>query len=233
MGPAGPGEGPPMPGAVPAAAMSGPRRRPWQLGLRSLFLLTAAIAAWLTVAVNRREIGSLRARIAAVQPLVHELRVDDPAEIAVVKREPLWYDENVWDVYLPEGPHRLAIATREIDDPVRTSPTPKATMPTPKATLPLPPGRHRIALEQGRDGECFRVAVILDDRPALEVVEPPGWNQGGGWSGSSPFSQGTSLPADWPVTLLRRRFFAMGPSGSAKMPPGPTEGLLLWIEPAD
>ena len=61
----------------------------------------AAIAVWMTCFLNRRQNARLEARIQALLPLVHELVIDDPAKIAVVKLEEYWYDENRWEVYLP------------------------------------------------------------------------------------------------------------------------------------
>ena len=82
---------------VPAVRRLG--RKPWQFGLRSIFLVTAAIAVWAAVFANNRENAMLESRIASLRPLARELVVDDPTQIAVVKLDELWYDENIWDVH--------------------------------------------------------------------------------------------------------------------------------------
>ena len=89
--------------ALGSPAVTRPGRRRWQVGLPTLLLLMAAIAVWMTFFINRRQIARLEARIQALLPLVHELVVDDPAKIAVVKLEDYWYDDNRWEVYLPPG----------------------------------------------------------------------------------------------------------------------------------
>ncbi len=97
-------------------AMGPPGRRRWQVGLRTLFLLMAAIAVWMGYSVNLRDNAALRARIEAMIPIAHELVIDDDAKIAVVKMEPYWYDENRWEIHLPDGSYRLCIATRGVDE---------------------------------------------------------------------------------------------------------------------
>src|SRR5215468_248973 len=76
---------------------------------RRRFLLMAAIAVWMAYFVNRRHNAALEARIKTMVPLAHELIIDDPKKIAVVRMEEYWYDENRWDLYLPEGRYRLCV----------------------------------------------------------------------------------------------------------------------------
>src|SRR4051812_6583864 len=92
------------------------KRWRWQFGLRSLILMTAALAAWLTVFVNRRFNETLESRIQVMRPLAHVLEIDDPSKVAIVRLEEYWYDDHRWEVYLPAGQYQVCLATREIDN---------------------------------------------------------------------------------------------------------------------
>ncbi|MFO0892382.1 MAG: hypothetical protein U0790_24985 [Isosphaeraceae bacterium] len=193
--------------------------------MRTLFLLVAAIAVWLTSFVNRRQNAFLRGRIEVLQPLAHELLINDPRKIAVVKLEEYWYDDNSWDIHLPPGAYRLCLATREIDSGLASA----------RARAPLPAGRHRIALDQQRDKgmDNWRVTVTLDGTKVLDVIEPKDWDPGRGSSGGGQYAISQQFAADQPLVLFRRRFdrpVGQGPGQSAT-PQGPCEGILLWIEP--
>jgi hypothetical protein len=196
-------------------------RKRWQVGVRTLFLLTAAIAVWLTYFINRRQNATLEARIRAMVPLAHELIVDDPKKIAVVKQEEYWYDENRWEIHLPDGRYRLCLATRGIDD--------RGLAPVVKSR-PIKAGRHHLALEQRRDEDAWRVTVACDGTGFLAVEEPKDWDPGIGSSGGGQYSASEQLAADEPAVLFRRRFRREVSKGQRKIPKGPTEGLLLWIE---
>jgi hypothetical protein len=186
--------------------------------------LTAAVAAWLNYALERRRVADLSARIASLRPLARELVVDDPGKIAVVKREELWYDENRWDVHLPAGHrYRLRLATRGIAD---------GEFPPAAASAPLAPGRHVVAVDQVQDGEGWRVDVECDGTRLVSVPEPKGWDPGTGSTGGGLYPASEQFAAERPVILFHRRF--MGPSdaqGRSVMPEGPTAGVMLWIEP--
>jgi hypothetical protein len=204
-----------------AAASKRRDRKPWQVGLRTLFLLIAATGVWTTFFINRRYNASLEARIRATLPLAHELVIDDAQQIAIVKLEEFWFDENRWDIYLPEGRYRLCIATREIDE--------KELAPEAKSA-PIMGGRHQLGLEQHRDKDSWRVEVKLDGTPLLVVEEPKEWNPGSGSTGGAQFSSTEQLPANKGAVLFRRRFMHQEMSGAMATPKGPTEGILLWIE---
>ncbi|WP_165075278.1 hypothetical protein [Paludisphaera rhizosphaerae] len=201
-----------------------PRRR-WQVGLRTLILLTAAVAVWTSYSLERRRSADLTTRINALKPLARELEVDDLGMIAVVHRQELWYDDNRWEFYLPAGRrYRLCLATRGIE---------RNATPSPKVSTPLEPGVHVVALNQVKDGEDWRVDVLCDGTVATSTAEPKDWYAGTGSSGGSRFSTSRQSAADKPVVLFHRRF--MGPrdaKGQSTTPEGPTEGMVLWIEPA-
>src|SRR4051794_9487637 len=81
---------------LPASVPEPPRRRGFQVSLRTLVLLIAAIGVWITYFNSRHQISSLGKRIASTRPLAHELVISDPSKIAVVKREELWMDDHRW-----------------------------------------------------------------------------------------------------------------------------------------
>lgn len=199
-----------------------PRATRLQFGLRSLFLLVAAIAVWTTYFSNRHRMTTLEAEITAMRPLSHELVVNDADKIAVVKLEELWYDDNRWEVSLPDGKYRLCLATRGIDE--------RGLAPVMKSEA-IEAGRHSIYLEQQDDKARWLVTVGWDGRLLLSVQEPKEWNSGSGSTGGGQYSECTQLAADQPLILFRRRFSRPGRAGQVTTPSGPTEGILLWIEP--
>jgi hypothetical protein len=208
-------------GGTPAMAPIGRRR--WQVGLRTLFLLMAAIAVWMGCSVNLRTNAALQARIEAMIPIAHELVINDAAKIAVVKMEPYWYDENRWEIYLPDESYRLCIATRGVDED---------GFAAVKKSAHIGAGRHQLALETDKEHDLWRVRALWDGKEVLTVEEPKDWKTRGGSMGGGFFSACQQLAPDQPVVLFRRRF--MRGMGSMSMTRnGPTKGILLWIERAD
>lgn len=199
-----------------------PRAKRWQVGLRSLVLLMGAVAVWLAVFVNRREYARLETRIRAMQPLAHELKIDDARQFAVVKLDELWMDDDRWDLYLPPGEYRVCLATREV---------PKTGLVTPKQTATLKGGRHRLELHFDRMGEGWRIRVATDDAKLMTLDETKEWGESGSSTGGGGFSLSTQLPADKPLELYRRRYHAKTSPTTSAEPAGPADGLLLWIEP--
>lgn len=194
----------------------------FQFGLRSLFLLVAATAVWTTYFSNRHRITALEAGITTMRPLAHELVVNDADKIAVVKLEELWYDDNRWEVSLPDVKHRLCLATREIDT--------EGLAPVMRSEA-IEAGRHSIYLKQREDGAGWLVTAGWDGSRLLLVQEPKEWNPGSGSTGGGHHSQCTQSAVDEPLILFRRRFSLPSHTGQVTTPPGPTEGILLWIEP--
>ncbi len=213
------------PSATESALLRTSRGR-WQVGLRTLFLLVIACAVWITHFNDRRDIATLEKRIATLHPLARELEVADPSRIAVVKMDELWYDENKWELYLPPGRYRVCLATREVDN--------HGFAPVVKSAA-IGAGRHRLALDETEVDPGSRVVVTSDGAELLAVDEPRGWDDHSGSTGGGEHSISTQFPADGPVVLFRRRFSKKTPEGNggytSSTPNGPTEGILLWIEP--
>ncbi len=202
-----------------------PRRSRWQIGLRTFSLLIVAIAVWMTDIANRQENARIEAKIETMLPMARELVITDPAQIAVVKRQEYWYDENVWDLHLPPGQYRLSLATRKIDD--------KNTVIPPKfQSIPLKPGKHSLAFDLTKvDDKLWKATLSLDEKPALTIEEPLEWNDGSGSSGGSQISTSQQFPTDKPVVLFHRRFTHRNKNGSSSTPKEPSEGVMVWIEP--
>lgn len=221
-------EPPPTNLEEPAAPPSQPPRRPrWQIGLRTFVLAIAAIAVWMTDIANRRQNDRIESHIETMLPLSRELVVADPTQIAVVKRQEFWYDDNTWDLHLPPGSYRLCLATRDIDiDPRQT------LIPPAFQSIPLSPGKHTLALELTKTDTLWRVSVSADDSPALSAEEPLDWNAAHGYMGGSQISDSRQAPPDKPLVLFHRRFMRTTSNGSSSTPRGPSEGIMLWIEPA-
>lgn len=202
------------------------RRGRWQVGLRTAFLATAAIAVWLAFAVNRQRNADLLARNKALRPLARALVIDDPEKIAVVKLQELWMEDNRWDLHLPAGrSYRLCLATRGI--------TAQGLAPA-VARGRLAAGRQRLALERTQAGDTWRIVVNSDERPLLSAREPKDWDTGSS-SSSLEYTESTQLAADRPVVLLRTRFARRTAGGvmSTSNNNAPSDGILLWIEPED
>jgi hypothetical protein len=205
-------------GSSPAVAR--PARRRWQVGLRTLFLVTA-IAVWMSYFLQRRQNATLEARIRALVPVAHELVVEDARRIAVVTPVEPWPDEIRWDLYLPDGRYRLCLATRGIDD--------EGLAPAVKST-PIASGRHQLALEQWQDKGVERIAVTCDGARLLSAEELRE-SSTHGREDSSPFLQSEQFLPDEPAVLYRRRYMRRVSKVLRVRSVGAAEGILLWIEP--
>lgn len=215
----------PRPGPLPR-----PRWRRVQLPVRTLLLVIAAMAVWMTVLTNDRHIITLNTGIAGLRVLSRELFVSNPDQFAVVHRIPVWYDEAIWDVHVPQGTYRLALATRELP----TDGQGPATVPPPVVpgqTFPITSGRHTVALESSKIDSGWRVVVRLDGEPVLTRDEPAEWNSGHGSYGGAQFSVVTQSPADKPLILYHRRFMVRDDNGQASVRTI-GEGIHLRIEPS-
>lgn len=207
-----------------AAAQPVSPRRHFQFGLRGLLLVTALVAVWGTHYLNRRSIQHLQSRIAVLRAMAAELVVDDRSLITVVKRPQLWYDENIWDIYLPRADYQLHVATEAVD---------KDGVAPIDASVPLPQGRITVELRQERTDTGWRLTILLDEHEVIAVDKPAEWNAGIGSSGGGEFSAQEEKQATESVMLFRRRFMIPAGDGVGKTPDTPASGVLLWIEPGD
>jgi hypothetical protein len=200
------------------SALKRPGRVRWQVGLRTAFLLVAALAVWMAYFVNRRHNAFVESRIRALAPLAHELVIDDPSKIAVVKMEEYWYGENRWEFYLPVGDYRLRLATRGIDG---------TGFPEPAQDVRIETGRHVVSLDETKLDNGWRIKVVCDGKDLVAVDESKEWDAGHGSQSTGQGVPSQQLPPEKRVVLLRRQF--MG----EYTPNGPVvtkEGILVWIE---
>jgi len=207
---------------VPASAEPArPRRSKWQFSLRIILLLMAAVGVWTAEISNRRVIPTLEQRIAAMRPLARELIINDPAQIAVVRCEEHWYDDNEWEVYLPEGDFRLALATRDIA---------QQDLAPPVKSVNLPSGKFRLSIAQEKTASGWKVQVLRDGQEILAAEEPAEWYPAQGSSGGGHYDTIAQFPTTEAVVLFRRRFSRPINANSSQTPSVPCEGVLLWIE---
>lgn len=204
--------------ATSDSAASPGRQRRLQWGLRSLCLLVVAVAVWTADFVNRKENAALRARVAVVSPLARELLIDDPKQVAVVRLEPMWWEDNQWDVYLPDGEYRLCVATHRVAD--------NGLAPI-VANMRLGSGRHLLSLEQQEQNDEWHISASSDGAKLVSVNEPKAWGPGDITTGGADFDRSTQLDPAKPIVLFRSQF-PRGDSFSVRL--APTDGVLFWIE---
>jgi hypothetical protein len=72
----------------------------------------------------------------------------------------------------------------------------------------------------------------LDDQPVIEITEPADWNPRHGGAGGALWER-PHQPSDiaWPVELYRVVFFVEKPNQRFGPPEGPSNGVLLWLQP--
>lgn len=221
-------------GATPAPSGPAPSptaraRRPawrWQLGLRGLVLLVVVAALGLSITADRRRIADLTTRVDRMRAMLGELEVADPTQLAAMRTNERWMEGASWDVYLPPGHrYRLALATRKIEGEDR--------FPTPLKSGALAPGRHRLTLTRSRRGANRLLSVREGTALIFEAEESPAWGAEPGL-GFGPRNGGvtTQRPVGQPLQLHRHRFArpAARPAGAWRVPDGPVDGILLWVE---
>ena len=201
--------------------------------LLTLILLASAVCTWSLYYRLRHDNARLRVGIQTMKGQSRKLRIEHPDRLAVVLLPESWYDETKWDVALPSeksvaaggATYKLCLATREIDLPREGFP--------PAEEFILPPGRHQIELRTvGNRGE-WNIIALLDDQPVIDVTEPADWNPGHGGAGTSalwerPYQPGGVTQS---VMLSRWVFSVDKPNQGFGLPDGPSNGVLLWLQP--
>ncbi len=196
-----------------------------QWNLRTLFLLTAAVAVWAGFFCHEEPIAQLKREVLEMQCMTTELVVVNPRQIAFARQPQLWRDRYRCDVYLPDNGCVVKLATREVN---------REGLAPVVGEAKIPKGQHRIDLFQIDRGEQRETCVLVDGQTAFKASDNVTWH--GGFhreTGSSSLSpdpwRGTSWP-DTPLILLCYRFHPRQENGAVSFVSGPTNGLLLWIE---
>ncbi len=207
--------------AVGSRPLSAKHPAVWQWNLRTLFLLTAAVAVWVAYLHFCYETPRLRQRIITMQEMARELVIEDEQQIAAVVPRPEWFGERQWDVYLPDGEFVLCLATREI---------PMIGLAPVARQAPISPGRHRIELIRYENNWGPHIKIVVDNQKCLEFEESEDWSSAKRSDGTNTFERGKQLPPDEPLILQRDRFMYPGPDGLLEWPGKTANGLMLWIE---
>ena len=181
-------------------------------------MAVGVVALAVAVVQDRQQIRVLAARIGALRPLARALSIADPRQVAVVKRDELWYDEHQWDVDLPPG----STYRRAID---------ATGTPPPSRAVPLAAGRHLVAIEQTRDrSKQWHPVVSTDGKPTIQGAEPPDWTEGTGSTGGGSVPVSQQIPVGQPAAPFRRRCTVRVGHGPSTVPTTPCAGVLLWID---
>lgn len=217
----------PSPGRdpVPTSRKASPvtKRRGWRWSMTTLLLMMGTVGVVTRAVILSRQNQRLRNEIATMRMLARELQVLDETQFAVIKRYPRWFEENIWDVFLPAGQtYRLNLVTRGVD-PTRT--------PRPFESVVLPSGYHTIEYRRKFEDQSstWRIEVLVDQSPAMTFTESADWESSMSHSSQGGYSRSTQRPVDEPLFLERLRFHT--PTTPNTTASRPTEnGILLWIE---
>lgn len=208
-------------------------------------LVIAAAAIIVTWNQTRHEIRQLDTELANLDFLVHELRIDDPAKIAVVGKHAKRQDESRWEIYIPkvtkegleysEGTAHFELGIALENLPNLSSETDR---PHPLQTIPLSGGRHTLAVRQQSfatedNGETHRVQLFVDEKMVFEANRRNEWKLDDRAIRTAGIRTSQSFDADRPVDIVRQHF-ANPRSDSDQRPAGGrlSSGIQLWIEPS-
>lgn len=186
-----------------------------------MFLLTAVVAVWIPYFQLQKKIDLAEEQRDSLRKMARELVVDDASKIAIVKKHAKWYDQNRWEIHLPDGEYTIRLATRKIDI---------GWLAPAVAECNVSGGKHFVELVQSKAENEHLISITLDDQPVINIKESPNWYRGYGSTGGGYFANCEQLPPDKPVVLFRRRFHYSVKAGQISTFKGTTEGLLLWIE---
>jgi hypothetical protein len=184
-----------------------------RFGLRSLLLLVAAVATWMSYYTGRQKIAETTRAIESLHAIAPELYVRNPDEYACLAID---RDDSIreYHCYLPpDRKYKInLVANKEFDQ--------NEVVP-PEFTAEIPPGEHRILLDEQHD----KLIVRVGEQTLLEVPRKRPTTFSSSSTGASEGYQQQWHPIDAPLLLVRLNEKVF----SAKWDdPGP--GIILWIE---
>ena len=197
----------------------------FQVGLSTLLLATACFAVWWSDWSGKSEITQLESRLRTMRPLLRELVIKDGDHVAVIHQTPTFYDQNIWQTYIPNDSLSLYMATRNLASPDGED----IDEVTPVARAPLSQGRHTIELRNDAENGGWMMRVLVDHEVVIEVEETNRWKEGRGSRGGANYSKQADQLPGVPVVLFHRVFSEYSPRVG---PPAPSRGngIRLWIE---
>ena len=208
------------------------QKRKLQVSIWSLLLLIAACGIWIAYRKSVTDIAKFEKRLTGLRWIARELIVEDPQQLAAVKRLPKLLGENIWDVHIPEiqGKH---FDMRLIMDDVPTNSQSESVQLEPLKHAVLMPGKHAIELRyKAKESQGNAIlTVLVDGETVIEEIRLEDWvDSSGSSSSSSVGSNSLSFDNEQILHLLKLRFTIKQKNGgrTATQKPGP--GIFLWIE---
>lgn len=197
-------------------------RRYWlpQIRLITLLLLTACAAVWCGVWLAEREAFKLESQLMITRQLSRELVIKDRTMLSIIRQDELFYDENIWQVYVPREGMKIHAVTQGID--LNTAIPPPAEI-----SAIIHPGQHTIELKVEQRGDQWLVVVQVDMENVIQLTKDRAWNSSGGSSGGGMFDRQTDFK-EGPAIMFRRRFNSQVNGQTQAHPDG--NGVILWIE---
>lgn len=203
-----------------------PRRRTPQLGLSSLLLMTACIAAWGSTWLNKQQIAQLQQRVTSLKALTHELVVQDRKLISIVRQQPRFYDQERWHLHVPNDSLGLYLTTRGV--PSKPGQIPSNAQGQ-ASSAPLTSGHHVVELKSDIEGDQWITQVLVDGRKVMIANEPERWKPPS-YIGGGRFDKQADLPADRPAVLFHRAISDRVTMTGSVAPTEQSRGIMLWID---
>jgi hypothetical protein len=206
---------------LPSETAPNKRRGMPQVGLSTLLLLTACSAVWCGVWLAKREVSRLQAELIPSRALARELVITERTKLAIIRQDEMFYDENIWQIYVPKEGLQIHVATSGID-------AQKDQQLPSEAQATLSSGTHTVQLTVLQQSEGWLVRVQVDLEAVIELQKPKHWNPNKGSSGGGGFDRQADFDPGQTAVMFRRRFTV---DNAGKYEPHPDgNGVQLWIE---
>ena len=203
-------------------------RRGIRFGLLELLLLTAAIAAWLPVAIAHRQIKQLDLEIQTMATLTTDLVIMDDQVLNIRTLPAIWMNIASWKYNAPpDADLELRFATEGINH---------IAFPVDYRATALPEGQHTIHLKQAEGSDGYHWEVYIDDELVLQQHHAPEWLASMSSSIRGDVSdQSTAFPITEPLKLRDQRYSINHPMVKNESIDSPKyydeKGNFLWISP--